>query len=53
MELCKEHNVPLIEDAAESQELYIKAGIQVPLEIMAFSFNGNKIIHFWWGYAGK
>lgn len=45
MELCKKHNVPLIEDAAESMSSTYK-GQQTGTfgEMGIFSFNGNKII---------
>ncbi len=45
MEICKEHNVPLIEDAAESLSSTYK-GKQTGTfgKIGIYSFNGNKII---------
>lgn len=45
MKICKEHNVPIIEDAAESLGSIYK-GQQTGTfgEYGAFSFNGNKII---------
>ncbi|MBN2794755.1 MAG: aminotransferase class I/II-fold pyridoxal phosphate-dependent enzyme [Clostridia bacterium] len=45
MEICKKHNVPVIEDAAESLGSYYK-GLQTGTigDYGIFSFNGNKII---------
>ncbi|MHA7744967.1 DegT/DnrJ/EryC1/StrS family aminotransferase [Priestia aryabhattai] len=44
-ELCKKHNVPLIEDAAESLGTYYKGQHTGTFgEYGIFSFNGNKII---------
>lgn len=45
MEICKEHNVPLIEDAAEALSSTYK-GRQCGTfgDVAALSFNGNKII---------
>lgn len=45
MEICREHNVPMIEDAAESLSATYK-GKQTGTfgEIGTYSFNGNKII---------
>lgn len=43
--LCKKHNVPLIEDAAESMGSYYKGKHTGTLgDYGVFSFNGNKII---------
>ena len=45
MEICKEHNVPLIEDAAESLSSTYKGKQTGTLgKIGIYSFNGNKII---------
>ncbi len=45
LEVCKRHNVPLIEDAAESLGTYYKGRHTGSFgEFGVFSFNGNKII---------
>lgn len=45
MELCKKHNVPVIEDAAESLGTYYKGKHTGTIgDFGIFSFNGNKII---------
>lgn len=45
VELCKEHNVPLIEDAAESLGTLYKGRYTGTFgDYGVFSFNGNKII---------
>lgn len=45
MELCKKHNVPVIEDAAESLGTYYKGKHTGTIgDYGIFSFNGNKII---------
>ncbi|MED4407082.1 aminotransferase class I/II-fold pyridoxal phosphate-dependent enzyme [Heyndrickxia coagulans] len=45
IELCKKHNVPLIEDAAESLGTYYKGKHTGTFgDYGVFSFNGNKII---------
>ncbi len=45
LEICKKHNVPLIEDAAESLGTYYKGKHTGTFgEFGIFSFNGNKII---------
>jgi dTDP-4-amino-4,6-dideoxygalactose transaminase len=45
LELCKKHNVPLIEDAAESLGTYYKGKHTGTFgDYGIFSFNGNKII---------
>lgn len=45
LELCKKHNVPLIEDAAESLGTYYKGKHTGTFgDYGVFSFNGNKII---------
>jgi dTDP-4-amino-4,6-dideoxygalactose transaminase len=45
LEICKRHNVPLIEDAAESLGAYYKGKHTGTFgQYGAFSFNGNKII---------
>ncbi|MDQ0873150.1 dTDP-4-amino-4,6-dideoxygalactose transaminase [Paenibacillus sp. V4I3] len=45
VEICKKHNVPLIEDAAESLGTYYKGKYTGTFgEFGIFSFNGNKII---------
>jgi len=45
VELCKKHNVALIEDAAESLGTYYKGKHTGTFgEYGVFSFNGNKII---------
>lgn len=45
VEICKRHNVPLIEDAAESLGTYYKGRHTGSFgEFGVFSFNGNKII---------
>ena len=45
LEICKQHNVPLIEDAAESLGTLYKGKYTGTLgDYGVFSFNGNKII---------
>lgn len=45
MEICKKHNVPVIEDAAESLGTYYKGRHTGTIgDYGIFSFNGNKII---------